>query len=61
MMLMALVYGGEHYAFDCLCGGALAVLVVWISRKYVHPRFHRLLAEPGSTTETSDTVTAPSA
>jgi len=28
LMLFSLVYGGEHYVFDCLAGGVLAWLVV---------------------------------
>jgi len=32
-MTFALVYGGEHYIFDCICGGLLAVFTVWLCRR----------------------------
>lgn len=32
LMLFTLVYGGEHYLFDCLAGGVLAWLVVVANR-----------------------------
>ncbi len=35
MMLFTLVYGGEHYVMDCLVGGLLVWLAVWLNRRYV--------------------------
>jgi hypothetical protein len=35
IMLFTLVYGGEHYVMDCLVGGLLAWLAVWLNRRYV--------------------------
>ena len=32
-MTFALVYGGEHYIFDCICGALLAVFTVWLCRR----------------------------
>lgn len=32
-MTFTLVYSGEHYLFDCLCGAALAVFTVWFCRR----------------------------
>jgi len=42
-MLFTLVYGGEHYILDCLAGGLLAWLAVWVNRWWVQWRATGLL------------------
>ncbi len=32
-MMFTLAFGGEHYIFDCLVGGALALLAVWVNQR----------------------------
>jgi hypothetical protein len=43
LMAFTLVYSGEHYVFDCLAGAALALVVVWINRRYMPRLFPKLL------------------
>ena len=43
LMAFTLVYGGEHYVFDCVAGAALAYVVVWFNRRYMPRLFPKLL------------------